>query len=138
MTLSNSAQGIRSFVAKEYIEPARRKGERRVKVIAGDVHRALHLRNRVPNVCQVLDSRKFCEEMGVELEEKSGPPSGMGTRMIYIYRLKGDGRPRPASEATSFEQLHGLLKDALRSLGGGEAFLKRERSRFYGEEADRK
>jgi hypothetical protein len=138
MALSKSAQEIRSFVAKEYIEPARRKGESKVKVIAGDVHRALRLRNRVPNVCQVLDSKKFREENAVELEEKSGPPSGMGTRMMYVYRLRDEGRTGVTSQAGSFEQLHGLLKDVLRSLGGGEAFLKRERSRFYGEEADRK
>jgi len=137
MAASSSAERIRSFVAREYVQPARRKGERRVKVVAGDVHRALQLKNRVPNVCQVLDSKKFRDENGLEIEEKLGPPSGMGTRMIYVYRLKEEGGAQP-SEAASFEQLHGLLKDALRSLGGGEAFLKRERSRFYGEEAERK
>jgi|ERR1035441_5243722 hypothetical protein len=140
MALSSSAQGIRSFVYKEYIEPARRKGELRIKVVAGDVHRALKLKNRVPNVCQVLDSRKFCEENRLEIEEKSGPPSGMGTRMVYVYRLVDYDRPsRATPPAASFDQLKGLLKEALQSLGGGEAFLRNERSRFYGSgEAERK
>jgi len=139
VALSSSALDIRSFVSKEYVEPARRKGERRIKVVAGDVHRALNLKNRVPSVCQVLDSRKFCEENRLEIEERSGPPSGMGTRMVYVYRLVDDDRPsRPTVPATSFEQLRGLLKEALHSLGGGETFLKRERSRFNGGEAGRK
>src|ERR1035441_126542 len=117
MALSSSAQGIRSFVYKEYIEPARRKGELRIKVVAGDVHRALKLKNRVPNVCQVLDSR-----------------------MVYVYRLVDYDRPsRATPPAASFDQLKGLLKEALQSLGGGEAFLRNERSRFYGSgEAERK
>jgi hypothetical protein len=139
MALSSSAHGIRSYVSKEYVEPARRKGERRIKVVAGDVHRALKLKNRVPNVCQVLDSRKFCEENRLEIEEKFGPPSGMGTRMVYVYRLVDDGQPsRPDAPQASFDQLHGLLKEALHSLGGGEAFLRRERSRFNSAETARK
>ena len=139
MAPSSSAHGIRSFVSKEYIEPARRRGERRIKVVSGDVHRALKLKNRVPNVCQVLDSRKFCEENRLEIEEKSGPPSGMGTRMVYVYRLvDNDQQSRPDAPHASFDQLRGLLKEALHSLGGGEAFLRRERSRFNGAEVVRK
>lgn len=129
-TTTSSAETIRTFVSKHYIEPARRKGEQRVRVIAGDVHRSLNLKNRVPNVCQVLDSRKFCEENRLVIEDKSGPPSGMGTRMVYIYRLVDDG-PSTAQEV-SFEQLHGLLREALASLGGGESFVRRQRSHFHG------
>ena len=33
--------------------------------------------------------------------------------------------------ATKFEDLQGLLNGALDSLGGGEAFLRRERDGFY-------
>lgn len=130
MTTTSSAETIRAYVSKHYIEPARRKGERRVRVIAGDVHRNLNLKNRVPNVCQVLDSRKFCEENRLVIEDKSGPPSGMGTRMVYVYRLEEES-PSAAKEV-SFDDLHGLLKKALQSLGGGDAFIRKERSSFYG------
>ena len=36
---TNSAEAIRMYALREYIEPARKKGERRVRIIAGDVHR---------------------------------------------------------------------------------------------------
>ena len=131
MTTTSSAETIRTYVSKHYIEPARRKGEKRVRVTAGDVHRNLTLKNRVPNVCQVLDSRKFCKENRLVIEDKTGPPSGMGTRMVYVYRLEDESQE--ATKEVSFDDLHGLLKRALQSLGGGEAFIRRERSSFYGD-----
>jgi len=41
MATSKSAESIREYVAKHYIEPARRAGEHRVRVIADEVHRSL-------------------------------------------------------------------------------------------------
>jgi len=41
---TNSADAIRMYAQKEYVEPARRKGEKRVLIIAGDVHRGMRLR----------------------------------------------------------------------------------------------
>ena len=34
-------------------------------------------------------------------------------------------------KALTFEDLRGLMKDTFDSLGGGEAFLRREREHFY-------
>ena len=127
-----SADAIRLYAQKEYVEPARQKGEKLVRIIAGDVHRGMRLRNRVPNVCSVLGSRTFLERNGLVIEEVSGPPSGMGTRVTYTYRF-AEGK-RSAAEANfglEFGKLRGLLKEALHSLGGGEAFLRRECERFY-------
>jgi len=142
---NNWAQKIRSYVAENYIAPARRRGERRVRIVAGDIHRGLHLKNLVPNVCQVLDSKKFREEYQLEVEKKSGPPSGMGTRMTYVYRLLDDSRkPAPATRKPAstqydgFLKLRGLMKETFQSLGGGEAFVRRERENFYGDERDEK
>src|ERR1700685_2971962 len=83
----NSAEAIRMYALKEYIEPARRKGQQRVRIIVGDVHRGMRLKNRVPNVCSVLSSRTFLEKNGLVIEEVAGPPSGMGTRVAYTYLL---------------------------------------------------
>ena len=131
---TTSADAIRSFVRREYLEPARRRGLSHVRIVAGDVHRSLKLKNRVPNVCQVLDSQKFLEENHLVLEKKEGPPSGMGTRMVFIYRL-GD-KPGAETSSPSFIKLHGILGKALAALGGGEVFLRRERSHFYDEERE--
>jgi hypothetical protein len=130
---TSSAERIRSFAAREYIETARRKGLKRVQITAGDVHRSLRLKNRVPNVCSALSSRIFLEQNHLAIEEVSGPPSGMGTRVIYTYRLLEGGEVRKTPVA-SFENLRGLLKEGLHSLGGGEAFLRHERNRFYDHE----
>ena len=137
MANTNSAQEIRSFLAERYIKPARRRGEKRVTVVAGEVHRGLNLTNRVPNVCQVLESKKFREENRVEIEERSGPPSGMGTRMTYVYRLLDEEHPPVSTKDDLFEGLRGLLKDEFRKLGGGEAFLRNERAHFYEHERDK-
>ena len=131
---TNSAQEIRSFVSDRYIKPARRRGDRRVEIIAGEVHRDLKLRNRVPNVCQVLASKKFQDENRVEIEERTGPPSGMGTRMTYVYRLLDEQPTAAAAKGDWFERMRGLLTEEFKKLGGGEAFLKNERRHFYGNE----
>jgi len=143
MGSSNWAQQIRSYVAETYIAPARRRGEKRVRIVAGDVHRGLRLKNLVPNVCQVLDSRKFRDENQVEVEEKSGPPSGMGTRMTYTYRLlnakkneRGHSPDAQDAAIRAFLKLRGLMKETFQALGGGEAFLRHEREHFYGDERD--
>jgi hypothetical protein len=127
-----SAEAIRSFAAREYIEPARKKGATQVQITSGHVHSALHLKNRVPNVCSALASRIFLERNHLALEATSGPPSGMGTRVTYTYRLlEQEESPSKVNAASGFEKLRGLLKETLQSLGGGEAFLRGERERFY-------
>jgi hypothetical protein len=128
---ANSADVIRSFAAREFIEPARRKGWKRVQVVAGDVHRGLKLKNRVPNVCTALASKTFLKKNGLAIEAVSGPPSGMGTRVTYTYRLLDEEPGGASAGASDFRKLRGLLKTALDSIGGGEAFLRREREQFY-------
>jgi len=127
---TNSAEGIRLFAAREFIEPARRKGWKRVQVVAGDVHRGLNLKNRVPNVCTALASKTFLKRNRLVIEAVSGPPSGMGTRVTYTYRLLDDEPGEGRAGASDFHALRGLLKSALDSVGGGEAFLRREREEF--------
>ena len=127
---TNVADAIRLFAEREYIESARRKGLNRIQIRVGDVHRALKLKNRVPNVSSALRSRIFLERNRLEIEHESGPPSGMGTRTTFTYRLL-DENPPDASRAVTFEDLRGLLKGAFDSLGGGEAFLRHERNHFY-------
>jgi len=126
------ADTIRSFAEKEYIESARRRGLTRIKIRVGDVHRALKLKNRVPNVSSALRSRIFLEKNNLEIEEESGPPSGMGTRTTFLYRLLDNNKPSPAKKVPTFEELRGFLKEELQSLGGGENFLRAEREHFYG------
>ena len=122
-------EDVRAY-GSQVIGEARRKNLERVEILAGDVVRALGLRNRTPLVCQALAGRKFLEENGVELESAEGPPSGQGTRMSYTYRLRPEAGKQGA--LAGLRSMIGVGKAAYQSLGGGETFLRRER-----EEAER-
>jgi hypothetical protein len=129
---STVSDEIRSFAAKEYVQTARRQGLKQITIRVGDVHRALKLRNRVPNVSSALRSRRFLEQNQLEIESESGPPSGMGTRTTITYRLVEP--PRRTARKFTLRDLYGRYKEAFASLGGGEVFLRRERGHFYDHE----
>jgi hypothetical protein len=125
---------VKEFVRLEYVEPALRRGDSKLEIVAGTVHKSLGLNNRVPIVCQALKSRDFLDENHLEIEKIEGPPSGQGTRVKLTYRLKG--RPSQSVQALELEEspllrLWGIGKEVFQSLGGGEAFIRRERERFY-------
>jgi len=130
---------VKEFVRLEYVEPALRRGDSKLEVVAGNVHKSLGLNNRVPIVCQALKSRAFLEANHLEIERIEGPPSGQGTRVKLTYRLMDRQSPsvRPSESELEESPLLGLLrlegigKEVFQSLGGGEAFIRRERERFY-------
>src|SRR5258708_6322606 len=138
------AKSIRQSLRSRYFEPARRRRETLVTLRAGDIHRELGLRNRVPNVCQVMESRILEKEAGVKVSSKQGPPSGRGTSLTVTYvvepahdEAKNDSReikPVPLDHpgVALFYELRGLAADIYAAEGGGEAWLKKERENFYG------
>ena len=132
MDTKTDADRVREFARSEYIEPAKARHESTVRIVAGEVHKAVHLSNRVPLVCQALKSRKFLEGNHLVLEKLEGPPSGMGTRVTFTYRLLADdGKALGPRPEWPFLKLRGIARDVFRDLGGGEAFLQRERERFH-------
>jgi len=156
MLVGSQAEQIRHHLQIEYFSPARRRGEKFVTVRAGDVHRELGLRNRVPNVCQVMESRILEREAGVKVSSKQAPPKGRGTTLTITYTIEplnpgqNQGQDRSqvplVSESSSiadlphdrpanqrlFYELRGLGAETFSALGGGESFLKKERAEFYG------
>jgi hypothetical protein len=124
----NLADQVKEFARHQYIEPARRRGETSVRVVAGDVHRALRFVNRVPTVCTALRSTRFLEENGLILEKREGPPSGLGTKVAYTYRFSQAGaRTKLVNHSLGFLRLRGIAKEVFRELGGAEQFLRSER-----------
>src|ERR1700732_3356796 len=111
---------IRDHARSQYIEPARRRREAVVQIVAGDVHKALGLSNRVPVVCNALSSKRFLEENRIALEGREGPPSGLSTTVRFTYRLlrENGGASRSPSP---FLGLRGVAKQVFQALGGGEA-----------------
>jgi hypothetical protein len=123
-TTTGVSAAIREFVAKEYAAKARREGSSRFTVNAGEVHRAMHLQNRVPQVCSVLQSAKFLRENGLRIAEKSGPPSGFSTSVTVKYEFIDQPAKMGDDE---FLALRGIARDVFAALGGGEQFIRSER-----------
>ena len=131
------------------MEPARQRHETLVTLRAGDIHRELGLRNRVPNVCQVMESKLLEKEAGVKVSSKQGPPSGRGTTLTVTYtvdlespekKLKAERSDSVPAAGAGMDQawvdlfysLRGMGKEVFAAEGGGEAYLNRERANFYG------
>src|SRR5437868_62492 len=75
------------FVRDRYLRPAARARKKSFRVIVGDVHRQLGLSNRVPLVCNALTSKKFLENNGLRIVERTGPPSGLSTTVSLTYEF---------------------------------------------------
>lgn len=72
----NKADDIRDFAFREFIEPARRQGERTVTIRAGDVHKDMGLYDRMPAICSALGSKKFENQYNVKRLKVDGPIQG--------------------------------------------------------------
>ena len=127
------ADRVREYARRKYIEPARAGRQSTVRLVAGEVQKAVHLSNRVSLVCQALKSNKFLTENHLVLEKWEGPPSGMSTTVAFTYRMLDAAQPTSSqAEEWPFQKLRGVAKEVFRSLGGGEAFLRKEREEFRG------
>ena len=120
---------IRNHVRETYLKTALREGTRTFSVSVGAVHKALGLANRVPQVCAALESKKLLEENQLSIVSKTGPPSGQSTTVTFTYEILSRAG-KPATAENPFVTLRGVAKDLFRQLGGGEAFIRQERSHF--------
>jgi hypothetical protein len=124
------ADKIRIHGRERYVIPARKRGERRFSIRAGDVVNDLGTSGRTPSVCSALKTHQFLRDNGLRLVDSSGPKSGQGTTVTYTYEFVDAGRP--VKREDPWLTLRGSLKDIFAKLGGGEAYLRNERSNFYG------
>jgi len=121
------ADQVKEFARLQYIEPARRRGDATVRIVARDVHKELNLVNRVPSVCTALQSTRFLQENGLLLERREGPPSGQSTTVAYTYRFSERPAALRPSPALGFLGLRGIAREIYRELGGAEQFLRQRR-----------
>ena len=81
------AERIRQYLCSQ-VDSARARGDRTLAFRAGDVHKAIGLENRMPNVCQVLRGRLFRETCRVEFVRLiCSPPSGQGANLVIEFRI---------------------------------------------------
>jgi CHASE1-domain containing sensor protein len=125
-----NADRIRSYGQEKYVLPARQRKHSRFSIRVGDVVSELKLNGRAPAVCSALKTREFLQSNDLRLVETSGPKSGQSTTVIYTYEFVGTKQSSP-QPADSWARLRGALKDVFTELGGGEAYLRAERSNFY-------
>jgi hypothetical protein len=81
----SQADDIRQFVISTYIEPARARGDQRVTVRAGDVHRDMNLDNALAAVCSAIGSTKFLTEANVRQVGRDGPAAGSAVLFTFEF-----------------------------------------------------
>jgi hypothetical protein len=127
------ADDIRDYSAKTFVVPARQRGQRRFSIRVGEVVRELRLYQSVAAVCSALKTKEFQSANHLRLVDATGPKSGLSTTVVYTYEFVDPERPaEPGVDAWS--RLRGALKEVFAELGGGEAYLQAERSKFYAAE----
>jgi hypothetical protein len=129
------ADRIRIYGQEKYVLPARQRKEKRFSIRVGDVVRELKLNGRTPAVCSALKTGEFLESNDLKLVDTSGPKSGQSTTVVYTYEFSGANQSSPQAE-DSWSRLRGALKDVFTELGGGESYLRAERSDFYPKEKE--
>jgi hypothetical protein len=124
---------VRRQAAIQYVEPARRRGDRLVTIHSGILNKVLVENNvlpanRLPLVCNALSSRKFQRDNGLALEKVDGPPSGRSSTVVYTYRLEPlqAASVTAVAPASAFLAARGALKKTYKHLGGGEEFHRKQ------------
>lgn len=132
-----SADKVRQYVVAKYVLPAQARGERIVTVTAGDVHRELGLRNRIPLVCAALRATRFQSENHLLLKDVSGPASGMSTTVKFTYEIVSSGADSATKEKNPFWALRGIAKGMFSKPGEWEEMIRRDREQFDRDSQDK-
>lgn len=128
-------EAAKRLLIANYVQPARRRGEKSIRIRVGNVLKELGWTNRTPSVFSTLSSQAFQRDAGLELIEKiGGPPSGgPSTTWTFVYRIL-DGEPNSAGKretivpnGAGLMDLAGICAEVFSQFGGGETFLKSER-----------
>jgi len=128
------ADKIRTHSREKYVLAARKKKVRRFSIRAGDVVNELGIGgSRAPAVCSALKTHQFLRDNELRLVEATGPKSGQSTTVTYTYEFAKSEAATRADE-DPWSKLRGALKDVFSELGGGEKYLRAERSHFQGTE----
>ena len=127
-----NADRIREFATQKYLLPARDRGAKSFSIRVGDVVRDLAMNGRTPAVCSALRSRRFWQHNNLRVVDTTGPNSGQSTTVTYTYEFVETKSATSQPREDPWTRLRGAMKDVFAELGGGEAYLRDERSNFYG------
>lgn len=128
--LIKAADAVREYVLNQYIRPARVRGDRDVSVTAGEVHKALRLKNRIPLVCAALRSARFQAMNQLRLKDVTGPPSGMSTTVKFTFEILSSAAARGAPTVNPLWNLRGIAKGVFDKPGEWEDLIQKEREQL--------
>lgn len=74
---------VRRYCGENLVAKARAQGLKEIEFRAGDIHRELDYKNRLPLVCSALGSRKFEEGYRVQRIAVEGPLNGSNTVLRF-------------------------------------------------------
>jgi 5-methylcytosine-specific restriction protein B len=77
------ADAIRQHAITKHFEPARASGAKELTLRAGDLHKELNYKNRMPAVCSVLGSKRLETEARVHRTSTRGPHNSSTTCFTY-------------------------------------------------------
>jgi len=99
---------IRECLREKFLQPARLQGLTSIRIVAGEIHKELGLRNQDPNDCQVLRSQKFLNENRLVLEKFAAV---VGVSNLHVYA---------AMRGQTLEELLNHLREEIRKQVVGE------------------
>jgi len=80
------ADEVRQHCIENIVEPARRAGKKEIEIRAGDIHKTMAYRSRMPLVCSALGAKKFEEIAKVERVSITGPSNGANA--VFRFKIK--------------------------------------------------
>lgn len=122
----------RRHVIENYVQPARSRGEKEIRIRVGTIVKELGWKNRTPSVYSTLTSDEFQRQAGICLVDKSdGPASGgASTTWKLKYRILDDRSTAHAEPRGTLLALSGICADMYRLVGGAETFIRSLREEF--------
>lgn len=85
LTKKTGANEIRAYIINNYIIPGREKKLNQVRLRSGDIHKEMNLKNKMPNVCQVIDGEIFQKQAKVTQISRKGPEQS--STVEWVFRL---------------------------------------------------
>ena len=79
----DTCRGNKGFCATKLYWICRRRGDKKITIRAGDIHRDMQLKSRMPAVCGAIGTKKFEEECGVRLIRRRGPTQGANVYFTF-------------------------------------------------------
>jgi hypothetical protein len=84
VSIMGYADEVRAYCSRHYIQPARAAGKKEISIRAGDVHKAMGYKSRMPLVCSAIGTALFSEQNGIRRVSVDGPLNSANT----VFRFK--------------------------------------------------